>query len=76
MNEETLNNLSREEAIKLLDSEIDYSYQLKHNWNELKKYLEENKYFYSGYQGEDLEEDISIIGVLNKMQELEEVSNE
>ena len=44
---------------------------LQNNWNELKKWLEENKYFYSGLQGEDREEDTSIIEVLNKMQELE-----
>ena len=46
--------------------------QLKDNWNELKKYLEENLYFYSGYQGEDREEDISIKYVIDKIKELEE----
>lgn len=45
--------------------------QLKINWNKLKEYAKENLYFYSGYQGEDLEIDISIQGILDKMQELE-----
>lgn len=45
--------------------------QLKDNWNKLKKYAEENLYFYSGYQGEDREEDTSIKDILDKMQELE-----
>lgn len=45
--------------------------QLKNNWNELKKYAKENLYFYSGYQGEDREEDLSIKYLLEKMQELE-----
>lgn len=46
--------------------------QLKDNWNKLKEYAKENLYFYSGYQGEDLEIDISIQGILDKMQELEQ----
>lgn len=45
--------------------------QLKDNWNELKKYAKENLYFYSGYQGEDREEDLSIKYLLEKIQELE-----
>lgn len=73
MNEETLNNLSREEAIKLLDSEIDYSYQLKHNWNELKKWLEELQKFkginQQGFSWGVAQE------VLDKMQELEDGGN-
>ena len=48
---------------------------LKDNWNELKKYAKENLYFYSGYQREDLEIDISIQEILNKMQELEQGSD-
>ena len=44
--------------------------QLQNNWNELKKWLEENKHFYN-ITGEDLEEDTTITEVLNKMQELE-----
>lgn len=48
--------------------------QLKINWNKLKEYAKENLYFYSGYQGEDLEIDISIQGILDKMQELEKVN--
>ena len=45
--------------------------QLKDNWNKLKEYAKDNLYFYSGYQGADLEIDIAIQGVLDKMQELE-----
>ena len=45
-------------------------YKSKHIIDELEKWLEENKYFYSGLQGEDLEEDTTIIEVLNKLQEL------
>jgi len=56
------------ESCKLL---FNYITQLETNWKELKKWLEENKYFYSGYQGEDLEEDTTITEVLNKMQEIE-----
>ena len=43
--------------------------------NELEKYLEENKYFYGGYQGEDREDDLSIIHALNKLKELKESGN-
>ena len=71
MNEETLNNLTREEAIKLLDSEIDYSYQLKHNWNELKKWLEER--YLRVDSGTDFE--IVLYMTLDKMQSLEEGGN-
>lgn len=48
---------------------------LKDNWNKLKEYAKEHKYFYSGYQGEDLEIDLSIAYLLDKMQELEECDN-
>lgn len=44
--------------------------KLQNNWNELKKWLEENKYFYN-ITGEDLEEDTTITEVLSKMQELQ-----
>lgn len=56
------------ESCKLL---FNYITQLETNWNELKKYAKENLYFYIGYKGEDLEEDISIKGILEKMEELE-----
>ena len=49
--------------------------QLKDNWNKLKEYAKENLYFYSGYQGEDLEIDIAIQGILDKMKELEQGSD-
>ena len=32
---------------------VDYIDKLENNWNELKDWLGENKYFYSGLQGED-----------------------
>ena len=62
-----------ENQIKLLQQE---NQQLKHILDELEKYLEENKYFYSGYQGEDREEDFSIIGVIDKLKELRGRENE
>ena len=55
----------------LLDKLQKENKQLKDNWNKLKEYAKENLYFYSGYQGEDLETDVAIQGVLDKMQELE-----
>ena len=57
------------------DTEPSYE-KLQSNWNSLREYCEENKYFYSGYQGEDREEDLSIKDVLDKMNELEGVDNE
>lgn len=53
----------------------DKNEQLKDNWNKLKEYFEENLYFYSGYQGEDREEDLSIKYALEKMNELEKGNN-
>lgn len=50
--------------------------RLKDNWNKLKEYAKENLYFYSGYQGEDLETDVAIQGILDKMQEIEQESDE
>lgn len=58
-----------EHQMKLLQQERD---KYKSIVEELKKYLKENLYFYSGYQGEDLEEDISIKYALDKIKELEE----
>lgn len=80
MNEETLNNLSREEAIKLLDSQMDYSYQLQHNWNELKKCLEdylkekskERLYDNNSYEAGVI---ATYENILDKMQELEKGGN-
>ena len=46
--------------------------KLTHIIEELEKYLQENKYFYSGYQGEDREEDLSIIYALDKLKQLKE----
>ena len=46
--------------------------KLTHIIEELEKYLEENKYFYSGYQGEDREDDLSIIYALDKLKQLKE----
>lgn len=54
MNEETINNLSREEAIKLLDSQMDYTYQLNQRWNELKKYIEEQKDYLTKITGQHI----------------------
>ena len=45
--------------------------RLESNWNKLKEYVNENLYFYSGLQGEDLETDLSIQMILYKMQEIE-----
>lgn len=47
-----------------------YNKQLD-NWNKLKEYVNENLYFYSGLQGEDLETDYSMELILNKMNELQ-----
>lgn len=60
------------QMIKQLEQE---NKQLKDNWKNLKKFAKENLYFYSGYQGEDLEIDISIQGILDKIQELEQGSD-
>ena len=49
--------------------------QLKDSWNKLKEYINENLYFYSGLQGEDLETDFSMQLILDKMQELEQGSD-
>lgn len=82
MNEETLNNLTREEAISLLDSQIDYSYQLEHNWNELKKWLKEQDVFITELPAftkdigiEHRTMSICYENILDKMQELEEGGN-
>ena len=45
--------------------------RLESNWNKLKEYVNENLYFYSGLQREDLETDFSIQMILYKMQEIE-----
>lgn len=52
MNEETLNNLSREEAIYYLDNEMDYTYQLQQENKELHnkidkaiEYIEKHSFF-------------------------------
>lgn len=50
MNEETLKNLSREEAINYLDNEMDYTYQLRNKIDKAIEYMknyievEERKY--------------------------------
>ena len=61
-----------EDVLNPEDPKIIYDYitKLQNNWNELKKWLEENKHFYN-ITGEDLEEDTTIKEVLNKMQELQ-----
>lgn len=77
-NEETF-RLEMEEVTKMLGLDEDtifddvkaYVRSLKDNWNKLKEYCADSLYFYDGYQREDLETDISIQGVLNKMAELE-----
>lgn len=56
---------------KDIEELLEENKQLKDNWNELKEYAKENLYFYSGYQGEDLETDVAIQGILDKMKELE-----
>ena len=61
-------NDRREDTI--LDQRQEIS-DLEDNWNKLKEYCADSLYFYDGYQREDLETDISIQGILNKMQELE-----
>ena len=76
MNEEYLKGLTKEELIEIIYNETTCTYQLQNNWNELKKYAKEHLYFYSGYQGEDLEEDLSIKDLLDKMQELEQGKDE
>lgn len=68
-------NDRREELILELRDELVEEDTMIDNWNKLKEYAKENLYFYSGYQGEDLELDISIQNVLDKMQELEQGSD-
>lgn len=41
MNEEYLKGLTKEELIEIIYNETTCTYQLKNNWNELKKWLEE-----------------------------------
>ena len=91
MNEEELDSIQELIERKLLMAEVmggltsqdkkfinlwNYAMQLQNNWNELKKYAKEHLYFYIGYQGEDLEEDLSIKDLLDKMQELEQGKDE
>lgn len=57
-----------------LDCDLQWAFKYEKqvdNWNKLKEYCADSLYFYDGYQREDLETDISIQGILNKMQELE-----
>ena len=61
-------NNRREDTILEQRQEIS---DLDDNWNKLKEYCADSLYFYDGYQREDLETDISIQGILNKMAELE-----
>ena len=49
--------------------------RLESNWNKLRKYANENLYFYSGLQREDLETDFSMQLILDKMKELEQGSD-
>jgi len=77
--DEAVATLNYDEAMRYLenqnieqDKEIE---RLNNIINELEKYLEENKYFYGGYQGEDREDDLSIIHALNKLKELKESDN-
>lgn len=44
MNEETLKNLSREEAINYLDNEMDYTYQLQKRIDKAIKIIEDVYY--------------------------------
>ena len=46
---------------------VDYIEQLQNNWNELKKWLEENW---------QQSQDIWFVKIINKMQELEQVKDE
>ena len=69
MNEEYLKGLTKEELIEIICNETTCTYQLKNNWNELKKWLEEEKmYLYRAFDGSRC---IRHHEVLNKMQELE-----
>lgn len=62
-------NWYHNKCVENLQQEIE---RLNNIINEIEKYLEENKYFYGGYQGEDREDDLSIIHALNKLKELKE----
>ena len=64
MNEEWLKERTKEELIEMLVNEIDATRELLNNWNELKKWLEENKYAMSCKV-------LVAEEILNKMQELE-----
>lgn len=49
--------------------------QLQNNWNELKKWLEENK-FNDNYESYQVDNYTTYNDILNKMQELEQVKDE
>ena len=53
--------------VDLLNEQVKENKHLENNWNDLKKWLEEEKSRFGSYRYDE---------VLNKMQELEEVSNE
>ena len=71
MNEEYLKGLTKEELIEIIYNETTCTYQLKNNWNELKKYVREEL--------KDAEDDFvqeDFIKVLDRMQELEQWKDE
>lgn len=69
MNEEYLKGLTKEELIEIIYNETTCTYQLKNNWNELKKWLIQLQKFkginQQGFSWGVAQE------VLDKMQELE-----
>ena len=62
---------NEEQFLKDVNHNLNCLQKVQNNWNELKKWLEENRFKYN-ITGEDLDEDIAITEVLNKMQELEQ----
>ena len=70
MNEEYLKGLTKEELIEIIYNETTCTYQLKNNWNELKKWLIQLQKFkginQQGFSWGVAQE------VLDKMQELED----
>lgn len=54
MNEETLKNLSREEAINYLDNQIDYTYQLQKRIDKAIDFIENRRSGHDWYDRKDL----------------------
>lgn len=72
MNEEYLKGLTKEELIEIIYNETTCTYQLKNNWNELKKYISAEWYC---FDNESVEFEVAR-KIMKKAQELEQGKDE